>query len=139
MVGLCGQAYASIAVNSTGPLLRGEPTRRSTGHTRGSPSAAGRISAAWSPSMSFSSAVRPMDAHRSAREGQLSDVERQAPGAAFFRRSGRSGSGFHPAMMRAHSSAWTLLSMPGDRSIAADSSAGEVVVGRPAHVLVLAE
>ena len=93
MVGLCGQAYASIAVNSSGPLLRGEPTRRSTGHTRGSPSAAGRIS----------------------------------------------GSGFHPAMMRAHSSAWTLLSMPGDRSIAADSSAGEVVVGRPAHVLVLAE
>ena len=28
----------------------------------------------------------------------LSEVERQAPGAAFLRRSGRSGSGFQPAM-----------------------------------------
>ena len=59
------------------------------------------------------------------REGRLSDVERQAPGAAFFRRTVRSGSGFQPAMMRAHSRAWALVSMPGKRrrsSTAADSS-----------------
>ena len=59
------------------------------------------------------------------REGSLSDVERQAPGAAFFRRTVRSGSGFQPAMMRAHSRAWALVSMPGKRrrsSTAADSS-----------------
>ena len=58
-------------------------------------------------------------------ERGLSDVERQAPGAAFLRRSGRSGSGFQPAMMRAHSLAWTLSTMPGKRrrsSTAADSS-----------------
>ena len=58
-------------------------------------------------------------------EDVLSDVGRQVPGAAFFPRSGRSGSGFQPAMMRAHSLAWTLSRMPGKRrrsSTAADSS-----------------
>jgi hypothetical protein len=37
---------------SSGPLLRGEPTRRSTGHTRSSPFGAARSSVADSPSAS---------------------------------------------------------------------------------------
>ena len=67
----------------------------------------------------------PIQPRRADPGRRLSDVERQAPGAAFFRRSGRSGSGFQPAMMRAHSLAWTLSRMPGKRrrsSTAADSS-----------------
>jgi hypothetical protein len=38
--------------SNSGPLFRGEPTRRSTGHTRSNPFGAGRSSAAQSPSAS---------------------------------------------------------------------------------------
>lgn len=44
--------YATMASSSSGPLFRGEPTRRSIGHKRSSPSGAGRNSAAQSPSAS---------------------------------------------------------------------------------------
>jgi hypothetical protein len=45
---VCGRAtgaYAAMLSNNSGPLFRGEPTRRSTGQVRSNPSGAGRISA----------------------------------------------------------------------------------------------
>jgi hypothetical protein len=42
--------YAAMVASNSGPLFRGEPTRRSTGHTCINPFGAGRNSAAQSPS-----------------------------------------------------------------------------------------
>jgi hypothetical protein len=50
--------YAAMVSSNSGPLFRGEPTRRSIGHTRSSPSGAGRNSAAQSPSASPSHVVQ---------------------------------------------------------------------------------
>jgi len=68
-------------------------------------------------------------------EDVLSDVGRQVPGAAFFPRSGRSGSGFQPAMMRAHSLAWTLSRMPGKRRRSSTAASGPQVLISWTHVL----
>jgi len=72
-------------------------------HCRAMPGLPCRAPPEWRP---LRGPIHPRRERRGRRV--LSDAGRQAPEAAFLRRGGRSGSGFQPAMMRAHSLAWTL-------------------------------